>query len=589
MLGVQVLHLSAATATVAPNGQIALSVQVGGPGQMYDIGLVNPDGTGLHALPVNATENEFSPDWSPDGSSVAFMTGSFGGSSFRIQTAKVDGSDLRTLTGTGALQPKWSPDGKLIAYKVLYSDTGTQGQLWVVNADGTNARALPYPFNYVEDYDWLADGTIAFISFDLRGEGSHSIYRSPLTGTPQGGTTQLVFDGTRMDTYKLNSYGTGLTGSSNMEYSPDGSQVLLTIDRGLTQVCTSNENVIVTDLFTYTPATDAIAQVTHTTGGLESQESDAAWSPDGTRIVFNALHPSCREGTTLQLSTTVDTARTDGTDVQQVTATSAGGPAWQPCTAAAGSCTASVVSTSPSASASPVPTGSASSSPSSSSSPTSGSSPTSSPSGSPGCPVVQIATSTPVINATGLASVTVTGAAPGAPVEVQGYSQNHYGTATFDNDPTKVDRSGDADQNGTITFNDLRPASNTRLRARQQGCDYGGTTVITVRAQETLAVGRSGTRAYVFSGNSIPARPGGLIITLYRIVGTPCAAGVAPSACPGEVALGQGRADQSTGQYRIPVQFAASNQGVRASFVVKTGADAQNAPGRSNARSLLIT
>ena len=184
--------------------------------------------------------------------------------------------------------------------------------------------------------------------------------------------------------------------------------------------------------------------------------------------------------------------------------------------------------------------------------------------------------------------MSVKGAIPGATVEVQGYSQNHYGTASFDNDDTPVDRSGAADSSGVITFNDLRPASNTRLRARQQNCPYGNSVVINVRAQETLRVDRTGTRSYVFSGNSIPARPGGLIISLYRIVGSPCAAGVAPSACPGEVPVGQGRADQSTGQYRIPLQFSAADQGVRASFVVKTGADAQNAPGRSNARSLLI-
>ncbi|MCA1720258.1 MAG: hypothetical protein LC779_03840 [Actinobacteria bacterium] len=211
------------------------------------------------------------------------------------------------------------------------------------------------------------------------------------------------------------------------------------------------------------------------------------------------------------------------------------------------------------------------------------------PSGCPSTtPKVRINGAT-TINATGRASVTVTGAAPSSTVELQGYSQNHKGTATFDNDPTPVDRTGKADSNGSITFNDLMPASNTRLRARQQGCPNGDSVVLEVRAQETLVVTRTGTRAYTFSGKSIPAREGGLIVTLYRIVGQPCAAGVDPSRCPGETLLRQARADAQTGEYAMSVSFGARDQGVRDEFVVKTGRDAQNAPGRSNTRSLLIS
>ena len=187
----------------------------------------------------------------------------------------------------------------------------------------------------------------------------------------------------------------------------------------------------------------------------------------------------------------------------------------------------------------------------------------------------------------------MTGARPNSDVELQGYSQNHFGTAGFSNDLTPVDRSGATDANGAITFSDLRPASNTRLRARMTGCTYTNQSdVIEVRAQETLDVRRTGTRAYTFSGRSIPAREGGLIVSLYRIVGSPCAAGVEPRSCPGEVFVGQARAvalgAAGQGRYSIRITFPARDHNVRDEFVVKTGRDAQNAPGRSNARSLLI-
>ena len=223
-----------------------------------------------------------------------------------------------------------------------------------------------------------------------------------------------------------------------------------------------------------------------------------------------------------------------------------------------------------------------------------------SPSGSPICPTgadnLPVRVNTSVINATGLASVTVTGARPGATVELQGYSQDHFLTRNFDNDATPVDRSRTADDSGAATFNDLRLASNTRVRARELGCSFlrnGRSAVILVRALETLQVSRNGQRTYTFSGVSIPARPGGLIVSLYRIVGQPCAAGVEPRRCPGEVLVGQDRAEQGSSDSGRPAAYSITltfgpEYGGSGNFVVKTGADAQNAPGRSNARNVRI-
>ena len=226
----------------------------------------------------------------------------------------------------------------------------------------------------------------------------------------------------------------------------------------------------------------------------------------------------------------------------------------------------------------PAPTASASTSTSASATATS----------SAACQTPTVRIGTPIINATGLAQVTIVGARPGSQVELQGYSQDHFSTANFDNDATPVDRAGTADSSGTLSINDLRPPSNTRLRARQVGCSYGSSSVINVRATQTLVVSRVGARAFVISGGSIPARPGGLIISLYRINGTACAAGVEPRNCPGEVQVGQGRADQSSGKYSIRVIFPAADAGKTVRLVVKTGQDAQNAPGRSNVRNLPI-
>ncbi len=243
--------------------------------------------------------------------------------------------------------------------------------------------------------------------------------------------------------------------------------------------------------------------------------------------------------------------------------------------------------TNPASAATPGPSTTSATSPTSASSTTSASAP--GPRVAPDCQVASVRVNTPVINATGLASVTVLGLAPGSDVELQGYSQNHVGTATFANDLTPVDRVGTADGLGTVTFNDLRPPSNTRLHARQVGCDYGPSAVVQVRTQLTLFVRQLAPRTYEVSGGSIPARDGGLIVSLYRIDGAACAAGVEPRDCTSEVFLGQGRADGRTGQFGIRLAIGSGVRGARMGLVLKTGQDAQNLPGRRNARSLLLT
>lgn len=106
--------------------------------------------------------NEYgaSPDWSPDGLSIAFheyVNSSVGNHVFVMNAS--DGSNVRNLTvGRGGLDPSWSPDGRRIAY----SSGPAPLKIWVMNADGSN------PVQLSSGGDdrlpaWSSDGTqIAF-------------------------------------------------------------------------------------------------------------------------------------------------------------------------------------------------------------------------------------------------------------------------------------------------------------------------------------------------------------------------------------------------------------------------------------------
>ncbi|MCA1711758.1 MAG: hypothetical protein LC789_09045 [Actinobacteria bacterium] len=313
----------------------------------------------------------------------------------------------------------------------------------------------------------------------------------------------------------------------------------------------------------------------------------AATTPGGTA----SATPTATVSATPTASVTPTASASSGT----VTTPGGGSESPSPTAAAGGNGGNGGNGASSSASSSPSPSGSSDgSSASGSASPTEAAAPADACAGTGSNLPVRVNTRT--VNATGLASVTVMGARPGTRVELQGYSQNHYGTASFNNDTTPVDRVAVADDNGAVTFDDLRPASSTRLRARQAGCVFASSAtgvVISVRATETLQVERIGAGRFRISGTSIPARPGGLIVSLYRIVGPSCAAGVRPSDCPGERFLTQVRAAgegaAGAGRYALTVTLPQRDRGTRVQLVVKTGTDAQNAPGRSNVRSLLVT
>ncbi len=114
-----------ASAVVATNGKIAFSSNIDGDADIYTM---NPDGTGLVNLTNTSqfgTLHETDPKWSPDGTKIAFVFGlplnSAGATQGFIVVMNADGTNptFLTLSNTGGgtdAQPEWSPDGTKIAF-----------------------------------------------------------------------------------------------------------------------------------------------------------------------------------------------------------------------------------------------------------------------------------------------------------------------------------------------------------------------------------------------------------------------------------------------------------------------------------------
>jgi hypothetical protein len=166
--------------------------------------------------------------------------------------------------------------------------------------------------------------------------------------------------------------------------------------------------------------------------------------------------------------------------------------------------------------------------------------------------------------ATGEATVTVTGARS-AVVDLYAYTQP---STTY-----RLVRSGTTSADGVVSWA-VRAPANTRLYAQQRDCAPGPSVVLNVATALTLTAERKGVREYVFAGDSLPARSGGLIVSLYRITNG-----------GGQILTSQARASAVDGEWRLERRFTGTG---RFGFVARTGQDMRNAPGASQVRSLLV-
>jgi TolB protein len=141
-------------ASWAPTGQrLAYYAFVNDP--FADVLTIDADGTNR----VNLTRNSagiisFAPAWSPDGTRIAFTVDT--GTDFEIWVMNADGKGKRFLTGEVSGYPAWSPDGTRITFA---STRSGNADIWIINADGSNPINITNTADVNESSpDWSSDG-----------------------------------------------------------------------------------------------------------------------------------------------------------------------------------------------------------------------------------------------------------------------------------------------------------------------------------------------------------------------------------------------------------------------------------------------
>lgn len=275
-----------ATATYSgPNGRIAL--------QSFDKGLqrlelYTMDAHGGHRRELTAFANADieSPDWSPDGSVIAFDS-DFGGG-VHLFTIKDDGTHLTQLTSGDGTEytPAWSPDASQLALEHV-DDSTPDGIFLLDPTSGALSRVTANPFGQFDtNPQYTPDGRMlvfARIKKFISDGALSALFTVNLDGS----------DLRRLTRWRMNANGP--------DWSPDGTRIIFN---------SADDRIQDAEIYVMHADGSRLHRLTNA-GRLSSFQP--SWSPSGHRIVFTratiGAHPSFE----------LYTMRADGSDITRLT------------------------------------------------------------------------------------------------------------------------------------------------------------------------------------------------------------------------------------------------------------------------------
>ncbi len=131
-------------------------------GHGFQIYIMDADGANQRLLGGLQPGDNTHPDWSPDGTQIVFQSKRDTNSNpqddyIQIYRMNADGSNLIQLTFGSAdnTGPDWSPDGSKIAF---LSERSGQDEVYIMNPDGTGIERLTQIDVLKSELDWSPDG-----------------------------------------------------------------------------------------------------------------------------------------------------------------------------------------------------------------------------------------------------------------------------------------------------------------------------------------------------------------------------------------------------------------------------------------------
>ena len=266
---------------------------------------MNADGTGAAQL-TTGTADASDPEWSPDGTRIAFVRNL--SPQRRLATINADGTGEAPFPvfipgeNGDVYAPTWSPDGRRLAYILSYDDNeNCFCRVWEMRSTFANHFS---PFG-LDGAQWSPSGTTIALSEQDDG-GVERIYKVSVTP----GTAPAPI-------------GNGVLRDFGPAWSPDAAKVAYISQRddvncsGPQPSCRHEVQVANADNTGITRLTDNGAA-----------EYDVEWAPDGSKLVYSGVEPGCTSCSGPDLHV----MNPDGTGRVRITNTAAGEfqPDWQP-------------------------------------------------------------------------------------------------------------------------------------------------------------------------------------------------------------------------------------------------------------------
>jgi Tol biopolymer transport system component len=246
--------------------------------------LIRPDGSDAHEIAIELPGDAYHPDWSPDGKRIALDLGTDRGS--EIWVVDADGtnaaaivrgsSDCAISCGEVAL-PAWSPDGSKIAFvRFQLGASGLEAAVIEVQevASGDRRVLFKAPLKTALNYPrWSSDGRS--IVFEMTRYPDTQITTGTATGsaiavidvTRQGAEPVVLTDWSIYATYP--------------DWRPRSDEIVFsTYDLGEFPATDEPSNL-------YTIKSDGSGLTALTSfGRAEQRATQPTWTPDGSRIIF---------------------------------------------------------------------------------------------------------------------------------------------------------------------------------------------------------------------------------------------------------------------------------------------------------------
>lgn len=150
------------------------------------IWVMNNDGTNKQQL--TTLGQNLMPAWSSDGTKIAFSSNRTG--LFQIFVMNPDGTgqtNISNSTNSNDRLPAWSPDGTKIAFVRSPLSLNPILKIWTMSSSGSGQIQITSGPGFDERPSYSPDG--ATIAFSTNRDGNYEIYKVPATG---GGATRLT-------------------------------------------------------------------------------------------------------------------------------------------------------------------------------------------------------------------------------------------------------------------------------------------------------------------------------------------------------------------------------------------------------------